>query len=96
MILLLIAAGCTSQKTSYSGKACLWQENGNSESTLLTRELNRNGSLKSLMKLFFLPGSMAENGKGNEVTLNTGGPVILLINHILQIKNMKNTVSRET
>ena len=47
------------------------QENGNSESTLSTRELNSNGLIRVLDETVSLPGSMAENGKGDEVTVNT-------------------------
>jgi len=43
-----------------------------------------------------LPGSMAENGKGYEVTLKTDWTGDIFDRSYFTEKNMKNTVSRET
>ena len=46
-------------------------ENGNSVSTPSIRVLIINGLMREFHETVKLPGSMAENGKGNEVTVNT-------------------------
>ena len=45
--------------------------NGNSELIHSIRELKISGIMKSAHETVKLPGSMAENGKGDEVTLKT-------------------------
>jgi len=70
LILLLIAAGCTSQKTYIPEKLSLtgeWKFRIDS----LDQGIEQQWFTGEFSETVTLPGSMAENGKGDEVTINT-------------------------
>jgi beta-galactosidase/beta-glucuronidase len=70
IILLLVIAGCTSQKTDIQEKLSLagvWKFKIDS----LDQGVEQQWFNKDFDETVNLPGSMAESGKGNEITLNT-------------------------
>ncbi len=70
LIFLIIAAGCTSQKLEVRKSLSLagtWKFRIDS----LDRGIDEKWYNTSLPEIIRLPGSMAENGKGDEVTINT-------------------------
>ena len=70
LFLLVVVAGCTSQKTEIRESLSLageWKFKTDS----LDMGIEQLWFNEELIETVMLPGSMAENGKGNEVTLNT-------------------------
>ncbi len=70
LILLLIVAGCSSQKTDIPERLSLageWKFRIDS----LDQGVEQQWYEQDFIETVTLPGSMAENGKGDEVTVNT-------------------------
>ena len=94
IILLLIVTGCASPKLEVRKSLSLageWKFKIDS----LDQGIQESWYNTAFEETVKLPGSMAENGKGDEVSLNTKWTGDIIDKSYFTEKNMKNTVSPE-
>jgi len=85
IFLFLVITACNTEKEHNLQSLSLGRE-WNSKLIHSTWVSKKSGILALFGETIKLPGSMTENGKGDVITLKTPWTVILLTNHISQIK----------